>query len=430
VPGGVLPNVAIVAGVRDRPTFARTHKALLGILRNTVAATPDGPRITVHEIQYRGQTLFCLEVDGPNIAVPVTPTWCLAEDRLTVTLSPQFMKTLLVQDAAGGGIANVPEVRAAVEGGAPAFVGVLQPGSLVGSLCGWYEMAAPVARSMLGEKGIALHLPQLPPSTVIMPFVRPSVSVVRHDSDGILLRSTGSLPLGPLTVGGGMLGVSPTSTPILVALLLPAVQSAREAARLAGATNNLKQVILAMHMYASADPHGRLPAQAICDPDGKPLLSWRVAILPFLDEVELFKKFRLDEPWDSEHNRALIPLMPACLADPGATPEQVREGLTTLQVFTGADTAFRKPYEPARFGSILDGTSKTLAVVEVTPDNAVPWTKPEDHPFDSTRPIAGVGNPRRAGGVFFGGFFDGSVRTFTPDIEQDVFKAAVTTAGG
>ncbi|MFM9058286.1 MAG: DUF1559 domain-containing protein [Planctomycetaceae bacterium] len=427
-PGGLLPNLAIVAGVRDRPTFARTHKALLGILRNAVAANPDGPRVTVREIPYRGQTLFCLEVAGPDMAFPVTPTWCLADDRLVVTLSPQLMKTLLARDAADGGIAKLPQVREALGDGAPALVGVMDPVSLVGSLCGLYEMAAPVARSMLRQQGIAIDLPQLPPSTTIMPYVRPSVSVVRHEADGILVRSTGSLPLGPLTAGGGVLGVSPASTPVLIGLLLPAVQSAREAARRTQAMNNIRQVMLAMLIHEDATR--RLPSQAICDADGKPLLSWRVAILPYVEEAELYKQFHLDEPWDSEHNRKLIPLMPALLADPGATPEQVRAGLTTLQVLTGPDTPFPEPGRALTLGKITDGASKTLAVVEVTPDNAVPWTKPEDHPFDPARPLAGVGNPQRAGGLFLGGFFDGHIETFTPDLDPDRFNAHVTPSRG
>lgn len=427
-PGGMLPNLAIVAGVRDRPTFARTHKALLGILRNAMAANPDGPRVAVREIPYRGQTLFCLEVAGPDMAFPATPTWCLADDRLVVTLSPQLMKTLLARDAADGGIAKLPQVREAVEGGAPALVGVMDPVSLVGSLCGLYEMAAPVARSMLGQRGIAIDPPQLPPSTAIMPYVRPSVSVVRHEADGILVRSTGSVPLGPLTAGGGVLGVSPASTPVIIGLLLPAVQSAREAARRTQAMNNIRQVMLAM--LSHEDAKRRLPSQAICDAGGKPLLSWRVAILPYVEEAALYRQFHLDEPWDSEHNRKLIPLMPAFLADPGATPEQVRAGLTTLQVLTGPGTPFPEPGRALNLGQISDGTSRTLAVVEVTPDNAVPWTKPEDHPFDPARPLAGVGNPLRAGGLFLGGFFDGHVEAFTPDQDPDVFKALVTPAAG
>ena len=101
---------------------------------------------------------------------------------------------------------------------------------------------------------------------------------------------------------------------VLVALLLPAVQAAREAARRAQAINQVKQLSLAMINYESM--YSTYPARASFDAQGKPLLSWRVHILPFLQEEALYQKFRLDEPWDSDHNRKLIDQMPAALRQP------------------------------------------------------------------------------------------------------------------
>src|SRR2546421_2830108 len=90
---------------------------------------------------------------------------------------------------------------------------------------------------------------------------------------------------------------------VLIALLLPAVQSAREAARRAQCTNNLKQIAIAMHNFHNQRSH--FPAAAITDKQGQPLLSWRVAILPYLgdEEAALYQKFHLHEPWDSPHNK-------------------------------------------------------------------------------------------------------------------------------
>jgi hypothetical protein len=426
-PGGMLPNLAIVAGVRDRATFAKTHKALLGFIRNAAAAGEDVP-FSVRQVPYRDQTLFCLESNSPEMPIPLTPTWCLTDDSLIITLSPQLMKTLLARDPAAGGIDGVAEVKRALEGAEPALVGVVDPVWLVGSLCGLYEMAAPVGRSMLREQGLELELPQLPPASAIMPFARPQVTTIRHEADGIVVAGSGTIPLGPLTAGGGVFGISPASTPVLVGMLLPAVQSAREAARRAQAMNNFKQVMLAMLIHE--DAKRRLPSQAICDADGKPLLSWRVALLPFLEEGPLYEQFRLDEPWDSEHNLALLERMPLVYADPNAPPEEVARGLTTLQVLTGPGTPFAKPADGLRLGEISDGASRTVAIVEVTPENAVPWTKPDDLEFDPERPLAGVGNPRRAGGMFGVGFFDGHVQMLPPDASPDVFRAFVTPAGG
>src|SRR5438045_1511259 len=72
-------------------------------------------------------------------------------------------------------------------------------------------------------------------------------------------------------------------------------------------SNNLKQIALAFHSFH--DTYGGMPAAAICDKAGKPLLSWRVAILPWIEEGALYKQFKLDEPWDSKHNKALLKKM-------------------------------------------------------------------------------------------------------------------------
>jgi hypothetical protein len=423
-PGAMLPSVAIVAGVRDRATFAKTHKALLGLARNAAAA--GDVELTIREIPYRDHTLFCLESAAPGTPIPVTPSWCLTDDALIVTLSPQLLKTLLARDVAKGGLEGVAEVKQALGGREPALVGVVDPVWLLGSLCGLYELAVPMSRGVLREQGVEIDLPQLPRSSAIMPFARPQVTTIRHETDGILIESTGTIPLGPLTAGG-VAGISPASTPVLVGLLLPAVQSAREAARRTQMQNNFRQVMLAMMVHESA--RLKFPAQAICDEDGKPLLSWRVAILPYLEEGGLFKEFRLDEPWDSEHNRKLVARMPAIYADSSA-PDQAARGLTTIQVLSGAGTAFAAADKAIQAGEITDGLSRTLAIVEATPDNAVPWTKPDDLEFDPERPLAGVGNPRRPGGLFAAGFFDGHVRMLTPDVDPNVFKALATPAGG
>ncbi len=75
-----------------------------------------------------------------------------------------------------------------------------------------------------------------------------------------------------------------------------------------------KNLALGMLNFESARKH--LPPSAICDKDGHPLLSWRVAILPYLGEGNLYKQFHLDEPWDSPHNRTLIAKMPKILYRP------------------------------------------------------------------------------------------------------------------
>ncbi|MEX0641937.1 MAG: DUF1559 domain-containing protein, partial [Pirellulales bacterium] len=210
---------------------------------------------------------------------------------------------------------------------------------------------------------------------------------------------------------------------ILVALLLPAVQAAREAARRAQSSNNLKQMILALHNHH--DARKRLPAQAICSPDGKPLLSWRVAILPYLEEGgELYKQFKLDEPWDSEHNRPLIAQMPAVYANPNV----VEPGKTNYLAVVGEPCLFDGSPNGIGFRAVTDGLSHTIALVEADADQAVEWTKPDDWEYDPSNPSAGLGNLRPGG--WNAAFSDGSVRFIPNSVDPDTLKALFTRAGG
>jgi hypothetical protein len=432
-PGSILPvpDIAIEVGVRDRTTLAKTHSVLLRAVRDAAASSDGGFPVVIKEVDYRGQTLFCLE-STPQQPIPVTPTWCLTDDELLITLSPQLMKTLLSRKRDDRSLADVPAVAKAVDGNPPALVSYIDTAPLVRSLCGAYELAAPMAEGTLGQQGIRLKLPQLPAASSIMPYVKPGVSVIqrpgREGSDGILVRSTGTLPLGPLASANSLVGGSPASTGVLVALLLPAVQAAREAAQRANASNNYRSIMLAMLNYETANR--RLPAPAIVDKAGKPLLSWRVAILPFLEQQELYQQFHLDEPWDSKHNKQLLARMPEVYGDPSLPPVVAGAGLTTAQLPMGKGTAFRDLATSPKMDAITDGTSNTAAVIEVSRDRAVPWTKPVDHEFDATKPLDGLGHATRPGQMFFISFFDGSVHTFDPSIDPDVIRAVMTPDGG
>jgi hypothetical protein len=211
------------------------------------------------------------------------------------------------------------------------------------------------------------------------------------------------------------------TTGMLVGLLLPAVQGAREAARRVNASNNLKQIGLAMHNYHST--YKKLPDRAIRDESGKPLLSWRVAILPFIEQRALYEQFHLDEPWDSPHNRKLIEVMPSVYTDPSV---QTQPGHTVFQVPVGEGFLYEDSGE-RRFRDVTDGLSNTLMVVEAGAEHTVPWTKPEDLDVDPQQPLAKMGRAH-AGGfhVLLG---DSAVRFISDSIDARIFRALLTRAG-
>ena len=188
-------------------------------------------------------------------------------------------------------------------------------------------------------------------------------------------------------------------------------------------TNNLKQIGLALHNFLSANDH--FPGD-IRGKDSKPLLSWRVAILPFIEQQALFNEFHLDEPWDSTHNKALIAQMPATFAVPDGSPTE--PGLTFYRGFSGKGTLFDPMSgDGTKIASITDGTSNTIAVVEAK--EAVPWTKPESElPFDELKPGE---QPKPIidllGGHFSDGFnalfCDGSVRFIRNTVSLQVLES-------
>ncbi len=208
-------------------------------------------------------------------------------------------------------------------------------------------------------------------------------------------------------------------TPLVVQLM----GATGGAAARAQTTNNLKQIGLAMHNYEST--YGSCPAAAIIGKKGKPLLSWRVAVLPYIEQDNLYKQFKLDEPWDSEHNKKILDNnpMPPVYGVIGVTKPEDKD--THMQVFRGNGALFDL-VQGFKFASVADGTSNTVMIAMAA--KAVPWTKPDDLEFDPKANPADL--------VLFVkdithiAFADGSVRTVRKTTTAEVWRAIVTKAGG
>jgi hypothetical protein len=209
---------------------------------------------------------------------------------------------------------------------------------------------------------------------------------------------------------------------ILVALLLPAIQAAREAARRNQSMNHLKQLTIACHNYL--DTRKSFPPHAIYSAEGKPLLSWRVAVLPFIEEQALYEQFHLDEPWDSEHNRALIARMPSTYQNPNLAQEP---GKTNYLAVVGKECVFDGSAKGSPIPRIIDGTSVTIMLVEADAERAVEWTKPDDLTLDAKHPTAGLGHLRPGG--WLAAFADGHVSFIANTLDQQMVNALFTCAG-
>lgn len=207
----------------------------------------------------------------------------------------------------------------------------------------------------------------------------------------------------------------------LMLLLTPARMQARQTQQM----NSIKQIGLAMHNFY--DVYGSLPPQALTSKDSKKLLSWRVLILPFLDQNELYQRFHLDEPWDSEHNIKLVAQMPLVYAEPGSSETTPADGKTCLQVPLLENSVFGRVGGGTKFSDIIDGTSNTLMVVKVAADKAVTWTKPDDVVVDPKNPIDSFIDLSQE--RFLAGFCDGSVRRILTTVSPKTLMALLTMNG-
>lgn len=217
------------------------------------------------------------------------------------------------------------------------------------------------------------------------------------------------------------------------ALLIESVQKAREAAARTQSQNNLKQIALAQFNYESTYQHF---ANNMVSKDNPPkeLLSWRVAMLPYIEEEGLNRQFKADEPWDSVTNKKLLTKMPKVFAHPNADPKVTAAGKTYYRAFRcvatadGASECFlpKKLGEKLKITTITDGTSNTIMFVEAA--EPVEWTKPDVLEFDPTKPLP------KLGGLSKGGFnvamCDGSVRFIKDTIDEKTLKAMLTRMGG
>jgi prepilin-type processing-associated H-X9-DG protein len=437
----------LVAQVKDRAAFAVTLERLINAANRELAGMggmflgrgpgPRGGASTRAEFRkLKGEeNAYVLAVPPAVLPTPggLHLTVMLGKRNVVVATSPDVARAVLKAEGGGkpAGLTDLPEgttvfSRSDPRGtlpellvNIPSIVQVI--GGIATSRNTMSMGMAPPGRFPGGPPpsgAFALRLdPDLiPDPDTLRPYLFPKTSTFAVTEKTMVLTTTEAFPGPDMSMGAG------TSGPVLVALLLPAVQSAREAARRAQCTNNLKQIALAYFNYESA--MGNFPGN-ICDKDGKPLLSWRVAILPYLEQNALYEKFHLDEPWDSPHNLELSKILVKTYVCPSRG--ESLDGTTTYRAFVGNGAMFENGKQ-TRLADITDGTSNTILVAESS--EAVPWTKPDDLTFDPSDPSRLFGLGSNHPGGFNVALGDGSVRFIKSTIAIEALKALITRAGG
>jgi prepilin-type processing-associated H-X9-DG protein len=227
-------------------------------------------------------------------------------------------------------------------------------------------------------------------------------------------------------VGGGVIALIVVLAALVllcpcgVALLLPAVQAAREAARRASSANNLKQIGIALHNYHNV--YGSFPPAVVLDKDGKPLYSGRVLLLPFLEQQPLYDQFDKTQAWDSPANLTYSQSPLKVFVDPSCPTQQ--PGKNNYEFVIGQGAMFEQGQQ-IKLSDITDGTANTIAIIEVR-STGQSWAAPSG--VEVGQLAAGLPQGNHPGGsqVLMA---DGSVRFFSQKINPQLLHSLGTRAG-
>ncbi len=422
--GLVITGLTVVIPVKDRASLAAVEQKLVAMAKARLEMDEmpddDGPRYyrrrpnpRIEQFRFAGQDVCFFNAQMPEF--PLAPAWCLTDDALIVSTFPQNIKAYLSRGADFRSLATVPEVAAQfTNAGGPLAITYSDSKALFELIYPFVPMMAQSAFSAMAGEGIDLGLDVslLPSAPAIGKHLRPAVTVLRRNAAGVELDSRQTLP-------GGSIG---TTLPVAAGLMIPAIIRVRESARRVASMNNMRQIGLSLQEHEMR--HGAFPPAYTADKDGKPLLSWRVAILPYIEESNLHEKFRMDEPWDSEHNKQFLKSMPSTFMSPSSS---AGPGMTNYLTIRGKDTAFPGA-KATSAAQIRDGMSHTIMLVEASDAKAVPWTKPDDFEYDEENPAAGLTGVRHGG--FIALFCDGSSHFISQYVDADILKLLFTANDG
>lgn len=403
--GTLLTGMAATVSVRnyDKASLAM-RKAMQLMSREFMSSR--GAQVQLHDFEFKGQQIFYLQF---HLGMPLALSWCLTEERLIVGLNPQIIKAYLARDPSTATLDSVPAIAARLKGSnPPQMIGYADTQAIA-------DLAHPVLESLVillaglaESSGIQVDLALVPSYPAIRRHLTPSVFTTTISDEGIV-----SEYRTPIPMPGAMI-------PVAIGLTLPAVHLARSRTDQVVAANNLKVVGLAALSYHDAYRH--LPADSY-SADGKPLLSWRVHVLPYMEHENLYRQFHLDEPWDSEHNMALMAQMPTYYAYAQGDP--IPQGYTRV-LATSGEHGLLKPNKKVAFANIPDGLSNTVLAMFVDQEAAVPWTKPADLEVGENLPREGLSSALTAEGILmvFADVHVQKIFNTTEDVLQRIFDPA------
>lgn len=437
-----IGGIAVVAAVKDSEKLKKTLDHILLMAE----AASNGDFQVVRSQQY-GRQIISFQVEGVEFGgLVVDQNWVI------IGLMPQTVEAALLRiDGKLDRFVPSRELQTALDAMPKEFTSIVvgNPRRTYRALMGYAPLLFAGAQAGLRESDLVprdfrlpVSLADVPPSEVVVRPLFPNVMVGQTTEQGFRWTSRSSLPTIPFA--GDVGGVGSVGTiGVMTALLLPAVQQARAAARRTQSANNMKQMMLAMHNYH--DVYRHFPSGTIKEsaenPDDR--LSWLVSLLPFLEQAALFEQIDRESKWDSEANSDwtgfdiqtfLNPALPK--GRPGTTHYIGMAGI-------GKDAANLDVDDPkagvfgynrvTRLRDIKDGTSNTIAITEAS-DDFGPWARGGRSTIRGLTEEPCINGPDGIGGPYPGGvnaaLSDGAVRFISEKIDPNVFKALITISGG
>lgn len=444
IPGAVAPVLAV--SLRDRAAVDQLLQRAVQLIQPVLESQGGSIRKTTRD----GNDIYSLQLPPDVIppGLPVIPTLLLTNKWMVTSITPVAIQTFAQREAGKmaawkpsplveEALADLPKAWSSISisDPAPFYAGILQLAPT--ALLALQNQSLPIFD---GPIQLPFELEDLPAAEMVTEHLFPNVTVASLTADGYVWTTRQSVPSTPIG------NVNATFTaPVLVALLLPAVQQAREAARRTKSKNNLKQLGLAMHNYH--DVYNHFPVGTEPNPALQPeeRLSWAWSILPFIEFANLYQNMDKTAAWNAPENRAGVDASLSVFQNPSQTGlrRNPSSGDYIGIAGVGPDAATLSKADPkagifgydrkVSFRDMLDGTSNTLMIGDSSTPNLSAFAGgPESIRGFSQSPYLngpdGIGSPH-AGIVHFL-MADGSVRAIPVEVDEKILEALATIAGG
>ena len=359
---GWLTGLTMVGEIKNAKELTASVEKCFKALAQRVKEMPQRFRPGFFKRPYAEETIYSMTF--PDVFVEFS--FCIKQDRIYIGMYPQAVMTAIKGLPTDEVLLNDMQVKklndsSFLKGSTKLSGMVYADTKLQGQLTYPYMHllktgVSTIFRRQVNPEMIALlEGMELPPARTVIRKIKPTMVLVRTSEHGIEIEARQTVPTNTVAIG----------IPVAVGMLLPAVGQVRTAARQTQSSNNLRQLALASLNYESV--HQRLPKD-----DSN--FSWRVQILPFIEQSNLYDRIKFDEPWDSEHNKTVLAKTPDVYKAPGSN---LPEGMTVYRGFKEGGILGGLNDKGVSFGQITDGSSNTILVAQVPDEMATHWAKPD-----------------------------------------------------